>query len=90
MEAYWPDNGKWYPARVLKVLGNGVFLIRFDAFAEKYEMPSLDLRKPLQYDEIFDARSDGGEEEEEDEEDEEDEEVREELEEKEKEKETKA
>lgn len=36
VEAYWPDDDNWYPARVIKVKGNGVYLIRFDGFDEKY------------------------------------------------------
>jgi hypothetical protein len=51
VEAYWPDDGNWYPARILKVKENGrVFLVRFDGYSEKIELPPRDLRKPVQSD----------------------------------------
>lgn len=50
MEAYWPDDGNWYPARILRVTGKGVFCIRFDGFRDKLEVSSRDLRIPVQCD----------------------------------------
>ena len=50
VEAYWPDDGNWYPARILRVKGKGVFCIRFDGFPDKLEVSSRDLRIPVQCD----------------------------------------
>jgi hypothetical protein len=44
VEALWPEDGAWYPARVLQARSNGVFLIRFDGFVEKYMYPQDRLR----------------------------------------------
>ena len=51
VEAYWHDDDSWHPARVLKVKGKGVFLIRFDGFTEKHEVSSFDLRTPVEFEE---------------------------------------
>ena len=44
VEALWPDDGTWHPAKVLKVKGNGVYLIQFVGWVEKYEFRADQLR----------------------------------------------
>ena len=47
VEAFWASDSKWYPAQVLKVKGNGMFLVRFDGFPEKHDLPADQLRAPM-------------------------------------------
>ena len=44
VEALWPDDGTWHPAKVLKVKGNGVYLIQFVGWVEKYDFRADQLR----------------------------------------------
>ena len=44
VEAYWLEDGKWYPATVLKVVRNNLFRIRFDGFVEEYDYTTDFLR----------------------------------------------
>jgi hypothetical protein len=76
VEAYWPDDDSWYPARVLKVKGNGTVLcIRFDGYSEMLEVSSRDVRIPVEHDtQNGDEEEEGWEEEEEQEQEQEQEE----------------
>ena len=76
VEAYWPDDDSWYPARVLKVKGNGtVFCVRFEGYPETLEVSSRDVRIPVEHDTTNgDDEEEGWEEEEEEKEKEEEEE----------------
>ena len=44
VQALWAEDGKWYPAQVLKVKGNGVYLIQFVGWAEKYDFQAHQMR----------------------------------------------
>ena len=50
VEALWSEDGKWYPAQVLKVKGNGMFIIRFDGFPEKHNYQADLMRVPTKGD----------------------------------------
>jgi len=56
VEALWPEDGKWYPARVLKVNANNFFRIRFDGYVEQYDYQAHQMRIP----ERSHARGGGG------------------------------
>jgi hypothetical protein len=56
VEAFWRDDGEWYPAEVLKVVRNNRFRIRFDGYAGKYVFKMQRLRVPEQ----GSARAGGG------------------------------
>ena len=44
VQALWAEDGKWYPAQVLKVKGNGVYLIQFEGWVEKYDFHAHQMR----------------------------------------------
>jgi hypothetical protein len=44
VEALWPSENKWYPARVCNVLAGNLFRIRFDGFKEQYDYPADQMR----------------------------------------------
>ena len=44
VEALWPSENKWYPARVCNVLAGNLFRIRFDGFTEQYDYPADQMR----------------------------------------------
>jgi hypothetical protein len=46
VEALWPEDGKWYPAQVLKVKANNFFRIRFDGYVEQYDYQAHQMRIP--------------------------------------------
>lgn len=56
VEAYWPDDDNWYPARIVRVTGKGVFCIKFDGFPDRLEVSSRDLRIPVQCDAFAEGR----------------------------------
>ncbi len=44
VEALWPEDGKWYPARVVGVLGI-LFRIQFDGYVEQYDFQAHQIRE---------------------------------------------
>ena len=46
VQAFWPEDSKWYPARVLKVKPNDVFRIQFSGYVEEYDFHANQLRDP--------------------------------------------
>jgi hypothetical protein len=47
VEAFWGNDCKWYPARIVQVMSNGIFRIKFEGYTGNCDFPVDQLRKPM-------------------------------------------